>query len=134
MLANLLQSDVMLLVMQTVLKRAIDLKARSFSESHLQKVSERKHLYLFFFLYRFYLISHFLQILHLIGYAIQEQECGLYPFFMFYERAAKWEILSLMEELINNARVRNHHFIHVVKIILIYFAFHFKIRLKLIAI
>lgn len=39
MLANLLQCDVMLLIMQTVLKRAIDLKARSFSDSHLQKVS-----------------------------------------------------------------------------------------------
>lgn len=38
MLANLLQCDVMLLIMHTVLKRAIDLKARSFSESHLQKV------------------------------------------------------------------------------------------------
>lgn len=39
MIANLLQCDVMLLLMQTVLKRAIDLKARIFSESHLQKVS-----------------------------------------------------------------------------------------------
>lgn len=38
MLANLLQCDVMLLVMQTVLKRALDLRARRFSESHLQKV------------------------------------------------------------------------------------------------
>lgn len=38
MLVNILQCDVMLLMMQTVLERAIDLKARSFSESHLQKV------------------------------------------------------------------------------------------------
>lgn len=38
LLANLLQCDVMLLLMQTVLKRALDLKARSFSDSHLQKV------------------------------------------------------------------------------------------------
>lgn len=38
LLANLLQCDVMLLIMQTVLKRALDLKARSFSDSHLQKV------------------------------------------------------------------------------------------------
>lgn len=38
MLTNLLQCDVMLLIMQTILKRANDLKARSFSDSHLQKV------------------------------------------------------------------------------------------------
>lgn len=38
-LVNLLQCDVMLSIMQTVLERALDLKARSFSESHLQKVS-----------------------------------------------------------------------------------------------
>lgn len=41
MIANLLQCDVMLLIMQTVLKRSLDLKALSFSESHLQKVSEK---------------------------------------------------------------------------------------------
>lgn len=51
MLANLLQCDVMLLIMHTVLKRAIDLKARSFSESHLQKVR-------FSFLFRIQ-ISHY---------------------------------------------------------------------------
>lgn len=39
MLVNILQSDVMLLMMKTVLERALDLKARCFSESHLQKVS-----------------------------------------------------------------------------------------------
>ena len=39
LITNLLQCDVMLLIMQTVLNRSIDLKAMSFSESHLQKVS-----------------------------------------------------------------------------------------------
>lgn len=39
MLANLLQCDVMLLIMQTVLNRAHDLKSKSFSDSHLQKVN-----------------------------------------------------------------------------------------------
>lgn len=42
MLANLLQCDVMLLIMQTVLKRAHDLKTKSFSDSHLQKVTDSK--------------------------------------------------------------------------------------------
>lgn len=44
MLANLLQCDVMLLIMQTILKRALDLKARSFAESHLQKVITHTHI------------------------------------------------------------------------------------------
>lgn len=38
MIANMLQSDVMLHVMQTVLKRALDLRAITFLESHLAKV------------------------------------------------------------------------------------------------
>lgn len=42
MIANMLQCDVMLQVMQTVLKRALDLKAITFSESHLAKVSGRR--------------------------------------------------------------------------------------------
>lgn len=45
-------------------------------------------------------------MLHLIGYAVQEQESGAYAFFTFHERAAKWDILPLMEELINSPRVR----------------------------
>lgn len=44
MLANLLQCDVMMLIVQTVLKRALDLKARSFSDSHLQKVYNVTHM------------------------------------------------------------------------------------------
>lgn len=38
MLANVLQCDVMFQLMTTVMKRACDLKAGLFAESHLQKV------------------------------------------------------------------------------------------------
>lgn len=84
MMANLLQCDVMLLVMQTVLKRSLDLNARSFSEGHLQKV------------------------LHIIGYAIHEQMSNFYPFLTFHDRANKWGLLQLMEDLVNNPRVEAH--------------------------
>ncbi|XP_062536364.1 E3 ubiquitin-protein ligase UBR1 [Armigeres subalbatus] len=83
MLANLLQCDVMLLIMQTVLRRALDLKAITFSESHVQR------------------------ILHLIGYAIQEEESGNYPFLKFIERSNKMNLLPMLEELVNNARVES---------------------------
>ncbi|XP_044730986.1 E3 ubiquitin-protein ligase UBR2 isoform X2 [Chrysoperla carnea] len=84
MLTNLLQSDVMLHVMRLVLLRSINLRARSFSEPQLHKV------------------------LHLIGYALQEQASKRYPFLVFTERANKWEILPLMEELSTSARVESH--------------------------
>jgi E3 ubiquitin-protein ligase UBR2 len=38
MLANLLQCDVMMLIMQTVLQQALDLSCQTFAEGHLQKV------------------------------------------------------------------------------------------------
>lgn len=38
LIANLLQCDVMLLIMQTVLKHSLDLDCQTFSEGHLQKV------------------------------------------------------------------------------------------------
>lgn len=44
-------------------------------------------------------------MLHLIGYAVQEQKTGHYPFFTFYDRASKWNILQLMEELVSSVRV-----------------------------
>lgn len=84
MLTNLLQCDVMLLVMQTVLKRSLDLKARCFTDSHLQKV------------------------LHLIGYALHEQASGNYEFFTFSDRSLKWNLLPLIEELVNSPRVEVH--------------------------
>lgn len=37
-IANLLQCDVMMHLMQTILDRALDLKRKSFQENHLQKV------------------------------------------------------------------------------------------------
>lgn len=83
MLANLLQCDVMLVIMHTVLKRSLDLKAITFSESHVQRV------------------------LHLIGYAIQEEESGHYPFLKFIERSNKMNLLPMLEELVNNARVES---------------------------
>ncbi|XP_055525528.1 E3 ubiquitin-protein ligase UBR1 [Wyeomyia smithii] len=83
MLSNLLQCDVMMLIIETVVKRALDLKATTFSESHLQKV------------------------LHLIGYAIQEEESGFYPFLKFAERSDQIKIFPMLEELINNPRVES---------------------------
>jgi E3 ubiquitin-protein ligase UBR2 len=53
MLANLLQCDVMLLIMQTVLKKSLDLKQIVFSESHLQKVKSALHTARIFFSYKF---------------------------------------------------------------------------------
>lgn len=83
-LVNILQCDVMLHVMQTVLERCLNLRARSFSELQLHK------------------------ILHLIGYALQEEQSQRYPLFIFTERAAKFRILSLLEEVLNCPRVEAH--------------------------
>lgn len=95
----------MLLIMQTVLKRALDLKARSFSDSHLQKVRQSSSIDSS---YNIFKINLFLQVLHLIGYAVQEQKTGYYPFFTFYDRASKWNILPLMEELVSSVRVSQY--------------------------
>ncbi|KAL6265276.1 hypothetical protein P5V15_002056 [Pogonomyrmex californicus] len=84
LVANLLQCDVMLHIMQTVLERAFSLIARSFSEPQVHKV------------------------LYLIGYALQEQESGYYPFLAFPERAAKWNIYKLLESLTSSPRMEAH--------------------------
>ncbi|CAH1958819.1 unnamed protein product [Acanthoscelides obtectus] len=84
MLVNLLQCDVMLHIMQTVLERCTNLRARSFSEPQLHKV------------------------LHLIGYALWEEESGHYPFFKFIENSSKFKIFQLMEELLESPRVDSH--------------------------
>ncbi|XP_011302105.1 E3 ubiquitin-protein ligase UBR2 [Fopius arisanus] len=84
LVANLLQCDVMLHIMQTVLERSINLRARSFSEPQVHK------------------------IIHLIGYALQEQMTGNYPFLIFTERASKWRIYKLLEELSTSPRVDAH--------------------------
>lgn len=84
MMANLLQCDVMLHIMQIVLERSINLRARSFSETQLHKV------------------------LHLIGYALQEEEKQYCQFLLFTERAEKWRLELLIEELCSSARVEAH--------------------------
>lgn len=84
MMANVLQCDVMLHIMQVVLERSINLRARSFSESQLHKV------------------------LHLIGYGLQEEEKQYCQFLRFTERAEKWGLEHLIEELCSSARVEAH--------------------------
>lgn len=83
-LPNLFQCDVMFYIIQTVLKRCLNLRARSFSEHQLQKV------------------------LHLIGYALQEEESKEYPYLMFAEKSMKWNIEKLLEDLLPSARVEAH--------------------------
>ena len=84
MLVNLLQCDVMLHIMSTVLTRCLNLRARSFSELQLHEV------------------------LHLIGYALHEEESGHYPFLIFSEKALKWKLPSLLEELRSSPRIDAH--------------------------
>uniref|UniRef100_A0A8D9AGS5 E3 ubiquitin-protein ligase n=1 Tax=Cacopsylla melanoneura TaxID=428564 RepID=A0A8D9AGS5_9HEMI len=84
MVTNLLQCDVMLHIMSLVLERSINLRARSFSESQLHKM------------------------LHLIGYALHEEESGNYQFFMFTDRAEKFNLEQHIEELCTSPRVEAH--------------------------
>ncbi|XP_060531062.1 E3 ubiquitin-protein ligase UBR2 [Cylas formicarius] len=84
LLVNLLQCDVMLHVMRTVFERCLNLRARSFSEPQLHKV------------------------LHLIGYALLEEQSGNYPFFRFVENASKFGIFTLMEEIVKSPRIDAH--------------------------
>ncbi|CAL7936397.1 unnamed protein product [Xylocopa violacea] len=84
LVTNLLQCDVMLHIMQIVLERALNCRPRRFSESQVHK------------------------ILHLIGYALQEEESGYYPFFAFTARAAKWNIYKLLENLSSSPRIEAH--------------------------
>jgi E3 ubiquitin-protein ligase UBR2 len=84
MLVNLLQCDVMLHIMQIVLERCNNLRARSFSELQLHKV------------------------LHLIGYALQEEESKNYPFFKFIHNSSKFNIFNLLTDLLECPRVDAH--------------------------
>ncbi|XP_013101080.2 E3 ubiquitin-protein ligase UBR1 isoform X1 [Stomoxys calcitrans] len=83
-IANLLQCDVMMHLMKTILERALDLKRKSFQENHLQK------------------------ILFLIGYGLQEEESNNYPFLSFYQWAHRYKLLPKLEELSRSARVEAH--------------------------
>lgn len=99
MLANLLQCDVMFQLMTTVMKRACDLKAGLFAESHVQKVRRINEIQ------KSPSNSPSFQILYLIGYGLQEEETGHYPFLMFYERALKWKIPEMLADLLKSPRV-----------------------------
>nr|XP_026492514.1 E3 ubiquitin-protein ligase UBR1 isoform X1 [Vanessa tameamea] len=84
LLANLLQSDAALHVLRCVLERALDLRARSFSEPQVHKA------------------------LHLIGYALRDEESGHYEFLAFAESAARSGLLSLLQRLAGSPRVDAH--------------------------
>lgn len=100
-IANLLQCDVMMHLMQTILDRALDLKRKSFQENHLQKVCIGFKFEALFF--NFYLLT--LQILFLIGYGLQEEESNNYPFLTFYQLAQRHKLLPKLEELSRSPRV-----------------------------
>uniref|UniRef100_A0A182R7J8 E3 ubiquitin-protein ligase n=1 Tax=Anopheles funestus TaxID=62324 RepID=A0A182R7J8_ANOFN len=80
---NLLHCDVMLKIINVILSRALDLNSMTFTEGQLQRV------------------------LHLIGYAIQEEESGNYPFMQFYERSQTIKLLPLLEDLSKSPRVES---------------------------
>ncbi|KFB52247.1 ubiquitin ligase E3 alpha [Anopheles sinensis] len=82
-LPNLLQCDVMLEIIRVILTRALDLQSTSFSEGQLQRV------------------------LHLIGYAIQEEKSGYYPYLKFIERSQTIGLLALLDELTRSQRVES---------------------------
>ncbi|XP_037934845.1 E3 ubiquitin-protein ligase UBR1 isoform X2 [Teleopsis dalmanni] len=81
---NLLQCDVMMHIFSIILDRAIDLKAKSFLENHLQK------------------------ILFLIGFGLQEEQSGNYPYLTFFNRATENNFLQKLEELSHSQRVEAH--------------------------
>ncbi|XP_032523092.1 E3 ubiquitin-protein ligase UBR1 isoform X1 [Danaus plexippus] len=84
LLANLLQSDAALHVLRVVLTRALDLRARSFSEPQVHKA------------------------LHLIGYALRDEESSHYEFLAFAESAARSGLLALLQRLAASPRVDAH--------------------------
>ncbi|XP_076273647.1 ubr1 ubiquitin ligase isoform X2 [Rhynchophorus ferrugineus] len=84
LLVNLLQCDVMLHIINTVFERCLNLRARSFSENQLHRA------------------------LHLVGYGLQEEQLGHYPFFKFVENATKFGIFESMEKLLKCPRVDAH--------------------------
>ncbi|KAM8720480.1 hypothetical protein ACLKA7_006514 [Drosophila subpalustris] len=83
-MANILQCNVFLSITTMVMDRALDARSRSFTESHLQKV------------------------LHLLGFAIQEELSEHYPFLSFYERSQKFGVLDKLEELARCSRLEAH--------------------------
>lgn len=84
MLANLLQCEASLYVLKTVLDRALNLRSRCFSETQVHKV------------------------LHLIGYALRDEESGHYEFVAFSEAAHRVGIHRTLTLLSTSARVEAH--------------------------
>ncbi|XP_049878281.1 E3 ubiquitin-protein ligase UBR1 isoform X3 [Pectinophora gossypiella] len=84
LLASLLQSDAALHVIRIVLERALDLRARSFSETQVHKA------------------------LHLIGYALRDEESGHYEFLAFSSRAARCGLLAQLQKIAASVRVDAH--------------------------
>ncbi|XP_025197910.1 E3 ubiquitin-protein ligase UBR2 [Melanaphis sacchari] len=80
-IANLLQCDIMFYIMRLILDRTVNLRSRSFSESQLHKV------------------------LHLIGYALHEEENQKSPSFTFTERSESYGIEVALDELRRSPRV-----------------------------
>lgn len=80
-IANLMQCDLMFYIMKLILDRTINLRSRSFSESQLHKV------------------------LHLIGYALHEEEKQQSPSFTFIERSESYGIETALDELKRCPRV-----------------------------
>ncbi|XP_017004407.2 E3 ubiquitin-protein ligase UBR1 isoform X2 [Drosophila takahashii] len=83
-MANILQCNVFLSICTLVMERALDARSRSFTESHLQK------------------------ILHLLGFAIQEELSEHYPFLSFYERSQHYGILEKLDDLARCPRLEAH--------------------------
>ncbi|XP_054719736.1 E3 ubiquitin-protein ligase UBR2-like [Uloborus diversus] len=85
-ITNILQCDVMLHVMELVLKRTVNLHSSAFSETQLEKV------------------------LHLMGIALHEEERATSTekessFFCFTARANKKDFINLLEECLKSPRV-----------------------------
>lgn len=49
--------------------------------------------------------NYCLQVLFLIGYGLQEEQSGYYPFLSFYEQSQKYNMLNKLEELSRSSRV-----------------------------
>ncbi|EDV38316.2 uncharacterized protein Dana_GF21816, isoform D [Drosophila ananassae] len=83
-MANILQCNVFLNICTLTMDRALE-DNRTFTESHLQK------------------------ILHLLGFAIQEELSEHYPFLSFYERSQQYGILKKLDELARCPTLGAHH-------------------------
>lgn len=79
--ANLMQCDAMFYIIKLILERTVNLRSRSFSESQLHKV------------------------LHLIGYALHEEEKQQSSSFKFTERSESYGLEAALDDLRRSPRV-----------------------------